>query len=277
MITYKDDFEATVMRWRAVARSNWIKEDVIKRFESFAIKEAERCYFKFKLAFESGGYGQEDVVNLSRIYLMNYLGNDSLMFNEDKAKKELEKVRDKTPEGLHKKDIANMHLSIRQRLTDAARLCTLKSQNFYGREFNKQYFKGPQEVSIEDDDFLKQYKRLGFVNITQKEYKKAKKASFNGDRTFIGIDGYCYKIITSLPLASHTAYDLEFTANPENEMINIDLESKIVDFENKKPQEKLKILNKFVKLNQHNSRFKTEVREAKKQIRALKKHAPTNS
>lgn len=276
MITYKEDFEATVLRWRSVARSNWVNSNLIKEFENFATKEAERCYAKFRLAFDSGGYNQDDVIGLSKVYLMNYLGNNSLMLNPDKAEKELKKIRDKTPEGLFKKDISNMHLSIRQRLCDAARLCTLKSQNFYAKEFDKKYFKGTTDIFMEDDEFLKQSSRLGFTPIPQSEYKEARRQAKTRDRNFLGNDGFFYKIVTSMPTSAHI-YSPDTVPDRELEVVDRFIENEIVSFEQKKPSQKLKILKNFVKLNQGNPRFRVEIREAKKQIKVLKERVATNT
>lgn len=276
MITYKEDFEATVLRWRSVARSNWVNPNLIKEFENFATKEAERCYAKFRLAFDSGGYNQDDVIGLSKVYLMNYLGNNSLMLNPDKAEKELKKIKDKTPEGLFKKDISNMHLSIRQRLCDAARLCTLKSQNFYAKEFDKKYFKGTSDIFMDDDEFIKQSSRLGFAPIPQSEYKAARRQAKTRDRNFLGNDGFFYKIVTSMPTSAHI-YSMDMVPDRELEVIDLFIENEIVSFEQKNPIQKLKILKNFVKLNQGNPRFRMEIREAKKQIKVLKERVATNT
>lgn len=278
MLNYKNDFEAVVTRWRSTGRSYWVTTAMISKFEKHAIEEAERAFNSFSLSFKMGGYEKEDVISLAKVYLLNYIGNNSLMYHPDKAEKELAKIKNKTEEGLLNKEIANLHLNIRQRLGDAARLCTLKSQNYYSSQLKKMCFKGPVSSDISDDEFLSSIEFLNYEKVTLKEYRTAKIATKAKNKNFVDNNGVFYKMVYIMP-SIHCEISTEPFKN-RDALIDLETDLKIeqnIDWYEKLPkEEKIEMLKSFVLENKGNKKLKQELREARRQIKVFYEDAAKN-
>lgn len=279
MFNYKNDFESVVTRWRSTSRSYWVTTEMISKFEKHALEEADRAFRTHYLSFKMGGYDKEDVISLAKVYLLNYIGNDSLFYHPEKAEKELAKIKNKTEEGLYTKELANLHLNLRQRLGDAARLCTLKSQNYYSSQLKKACFKGFVLADLSDEDFLASKDSLGYEQITLKEYKAAKKTSKTKSKNFTDSKGIFYKMVYAFP-TMHCEISSETTESIEP-LIDItsdqELDRNLAWYEKLPKQQKIDMLESFVRENQGKREFKQELREARRQIKAFHEDAAKNT
>lgn len=271
-VTYKEDFEYVVGRMRAIERNQWITSEMVKPYLSHAKEEAKRCYGRFSLAFQMAGYELEDVEALADIFLLGFIGDESVEHNKEKAEIQMDKIADKTEEALMVKNLANMHLHIRQRLQDAARICTLKSQNFYGNSYKKYYFKGPREdLFMSSEEFLQNYESFGFEPITLKEYTEAKQKAKRSDRDFKGVDGLYYRFLSVLPTQHFEIIDdYQVSDGRTGDIEEWEFNHQATNFKNSSLEDQIKTIESFIEENKRNHSFRRSVRLAKNQLKKLK-------
>lgn len=279
---YNDNFEEVMMRYHSLNRRNRDLDAIASEWDTHAVTAASRCFYKFSVAFGMAGYELDDVTSLARVQLLNFVGNFSAVHNEGRREKAWEKLRVKSEDSLIKKDLADLHLFLKQRLEDAARLLILKSQNYYTSEFKKLYFKGPINPLVSDEDFLSLADSLGFKQILQKEYLALKKtAKAKNKKSFQTIDGEHIRMVSIMP----TIHTITQNIDNDDSIIEFNSTEPVIEIETLEkndelnrnmdwfmelaPNEKEGILNTFLSKYSRNPKMRSEVCQAKKMLRSI--------
>lgn len=286
------NFEEMIMRWRYIQRSKPVSSDRLIYFEKYAEQSANRYYHRFQYAFSSAGYDLEDVRSLARVFMFSYLGNFSIEDVPARAAAKIPTLKDKSKKNIHMKNIADLVLFIRQRLIEAAQKCSVKSQNFYGDEMVKAFFIGPEGSCAEPSAILESPEIHGFTKITGVEFNKIRSSISKKYRASAEIpigNGQIIRKIVKLP-SPHFQLEMD---SEDSEIIvtkeisnayakistqtsltsidyEINLEKRIVEFESLSDERRLSILEAFLVKHKGKKGFSVELRQARKQIKALK-------
>jgi len=183
----KDEFDLVALRWIWVSKAGSAPEERIKKYTGIATKIANSVFYKNQSFLSECGYGREDIVSFSIVYLNVYLQLFSIQYVNDKREKFVETVLNKDPNkeltqlDIQTKDIYNMACFLRQSLGRVVSLVKGRHGNSELSSYGYQVYMALDGADIEatDSDIVLNPLRYGFVEVDKKEMKTFRSFFFN--------------------------------------------------------------------------------------------------
>lgn len=285
-LSYKDDFELLYLRHEYIKRCKTLDGKFVEEYAPIVNTTARIMYEKLYPNYSKVGFDQEDIVSITNVYMLGFMGLYSLRFNKKKREeyiKDFKKAKGRTPteREIYNKDKNNMINFLRQRLQHCSTLCARKARNItVGIDRRGFYAHTKDSKSASNESILENYKKLGYRKVTRKEYKEClAKAKQLGERTITDKDGF--KIIDIQLLnngISNEDYELMLetnggvnTMNPEDILSAVEAEQRLANykeiFSNMDKTSKRRKLKKFIEDNKDNRYLKEELALARKMLR----------
>lgn len=287
-INSRNDFELCYIRhqyFRKVTFNPTLEE--MEPYHRIIGHFVDNTFYTYRPLFGIVGMEKDDIINIGKIHLVNFLGLFSLEQMPIKYKEFVEKFNIKyednpETEDLLSKNKANFTLFLRQRMEDLVRICRQKAKNIKGLPVEAFFsIYGPKKPNPKMD--LKyNYQDYGYKKIDISVFKSIrKKALYKGIDSFkfngnwyisVPID---HRILTLNDFASLNMdpYDNIHNMDPEKLMFH---KEEVAEWEDEK--EKFKLLPKeaktdliksFIKKNKKNPSFAEEIETAKKMLKRL--------
>lgn len=220
-VTYVQDLELVVVRWRYLLRSPNPAPARMAEFESVLRGATAKAWSRFRYAYSTLGYDFDDVLSLSRIYLVSFLGLFSLREHPSRLAsfaEAFEKKRGHAPDDddVARKEKSNLSDFLRQRLEEAAKVCSQKNRNIRGTDRVVAAVLGPTRTDASDQELLCNAEGHGYERISLAERERLAKGdpALLQSREFVCAAGVVR--LLDVPPRELTAVDLEgATAHPD--------------------------------------------------------------
>jgi hypothetical protein len=182
------DFEKLYLRWKYFLKGRLKVTDEVSAakyliaFKREILSSSNTFYFKNKVILERMGMSLDDVISISQVHLISYIGAFSLENNLGKLEIFKEKHQKKhevlpTKEDILKKDRINFMSFLRQRYTELIKYCLRELQKISMDKIERKYFKSKHVVlNIANPDILRNYKKYGYVPVKMTEFQKLRKS-----------------------------------------------------------------------------------------------------
>jgi hypothetical protein len=247
-------------------------------------------YEKLYPNYSKVGFDQDDIVSITNIYMLSYMGIYSLRFNKDARERAIEKFRDRfdrdpTEKELYNKDKNNMINFLRQRLQHCSVVCARKARNITVGADRQGYFAFTKDsVPASKEAVLDNYNKLGYRKVKKTEFKEAQeKAKKLGEQTITDKDGFQILSVQILNngikrdeytmwITQHKSSHVDTTPEELLQMMenNRELESYKATFAAMDKSAKRRKLKLFVEQNKNNKYLKEELALARKMLRNSK-------
>jgi len=288
--TYKDDFEMLILRHEYLEKVENPDPTWIAEFEPIVKQTARIMYDKLKPNFEKVGYGLDDIIAVTNVYMISYMSIYSLRNNKEANQKAVDKHKLKNNEipdeiEMKRKDRNNLISFLRQRLYNTSAVCGRKARNItVGKDIKVAFAFTNESVAASSEAILENPRKMGYRKVTKPELKEAKKLSRDASKKEL-YDVQGFKIIEiNLPNKGIKAQDYRCLFSENNEDIyhlnpeesfslfedRMSLYENSEDFEKMNHNEKKHRLRDFVTVNKEKPRYKEEIKTARKMLRDLK-------
>jgi hypothetical protein len=248
-------------------------------------KQSKQTFYKYRGLFTLVGFEVEDIINISRVYLVEFLGLFSMEQMPEKYKDFVGSFNRKnssqpTEEDIQDKNKANLTLFLWQRFEDLIRVCKQKAKDIKGMSVAEyDAFYGAEEPPYVLRLLLENHKKYGYKKLDISTFKAIKKnQKIKTDKPF-KFSGYWHvgikknhRSLTFEDLAGSNSnmYDNICYKNPEELLFDKikenDLENKKKRFKAHPKETRVGIVQDFILKNGDNPLFKKEVETAKKYI-----------
>jgi len=287
--TYQDDFEMLMVRHEYLSKVKNPDPKWFDQYKSVVYITAGKMFNKLKPNFSKVGYGLEDVKHITNCYMLGYMSLYSLERNEKARNKIIQSYlknygREPTEQELDKKERINLISFLRQRLHHASLICARKARNItVGTDKKAAYAFTSKSIPATDEMIFESGEELGYRKITKDELKDVKlKARAENLKDLVdkqgfkvieiqffnnGITEQDYKdiFISDMQDVYHNSPE-DFYINKEKEK-NMNLMTK--QFEALSNKQKKQCLRKFIESTNSSSRYKLELKEARKMLKNL--------
>lgn len=247
---------------------------------------ARNTFYTYKNLFMLVGFELEDVVNISTVHLVSFLG----LFTLEQMPKKYEDFLD-----LHKaahgilpdssailnKDKANLTMFLKQRMENLVRICRQKARNIKGLPVEEYYvFYGTKRYPKDLRRLLENHEKYGYRKLDLASFKSIKKkANKKGTEPFKFNDTWyvCVMLeqktlsIFDFAGAGLDPYDSIHNKNPEQLFFEKQDEE---EFEQRKEQffgfskqRQMTLIRNFIRKNGKNPRYKDEIKMARKVLK----------
>lgn len=288
----KNDFELCYVRHQYFRRVDYNPSpEEMKPYLRIVEYLGRNTFYTYRYLFSTIGMELEDVVNIGRVNLVNFIG--LFEFDEKRNRDKYEKFcitymnknKGQTPDqsAILDKNKANLTIFMKQRMEDLVRICKQKAKNIKGFQVDEYVpFYGPQPPPDEtykllDDNEAYGYKKLD--NVAFKAIKKKTKAKVGIPFQFAGSWYIAVPLeqrnLTVLDLAGAGLDPYESSHNKDPEKIlqekqqEIRFDKKRKMFKNSPKEEKAKTIFDFIEKNEDNPIFEEEVVIAKKYLKNM--------
>ncbi len=287
----KNELELCYLRHQYLRRVDYNPSEAEMLPYMKIVKQVSRnTFYAYRNVFWVIGVELEDLINIGRVYLVEFLG----LFKLDEAKnrekheaflvkyiKKQEEFPDDTD--IMNKNKANFTMFMKQRLEDMVRICRQKSKNIKGMRVDEYTaFYGPNKPTVELFKLLDDNEAYGFKiidNVAFKAVKKKAKASIGIPFEYEGIWYVAVPLeqrnLTILDLAGAGLDPNENFHNMDPEKIlqfkeqNIRFDKKIKVFQDSPKEDQVKTIFNFIEENENNPIFEEEVVIAKKYLKDM--------
>lgn len=284
-ISYKDNFELVLMRWRYLLKSPNPKVEVFTEYSKELNSVSKKMWYSFRYAFSTAGYDYDDIRSLADVYLVGYLGMFSLKL-KDKLKiyKTTFKAKNgKNPnkEEISKKDRSNFISFLTQRLGEAGKICSQKNRNIRGTDGVNEGFIGTVSVNVSDEQFLHNYSLYGYKKLKKKDLEKYLKDYDAKNKTEFQVENLKLirvidmgpKVLQAEDLHDFYTPDNSFSLNPQSYMEAVEEERNDIElsdrFQKMASKDKLKTLKTFISKYKDNHMYAEEIKIAKKMVKEI--------
>lgn len=283
-ISYKDDFELCYLRHRYLRRVDYNPtEEEMSPYMDIVRKQSLHTFYVYNNLFKTVGFEAEDMVNVGRVFLTEFIGLFSL---EKMDKKHSDFVNsnmrnkgaEPTSQDILNKNKADVTTFLKQRLQDFVRICKQKARDIKGvptNDFYAYYGKDapPSDLRLLVEDHVK----FGFRKIDPASFrtirKRMKVNSHNKPFEFAGL-WYVSVIAERRTLSSvdftgadMDPYDNIHNKDPERLLLEKDSEEnfhrKRKNFKRLPVDKQLSIMRDFINGNANNPRYAKEVNLAR--------------
>lgn len=244
---------------------------------------ARNTFYTYKNLFLLVGFELEDVVNVSTVHLVSFLGLFALDQMIDKYEDFLKVHKDKFgyypgAKDLQNKNKANLTLFLKQRMEDLVRVCRQKARNIKGLPVEEYYvFYGPKKGPRDIRKLLESHEKYGFRKLDLASFKSIKKKADRkgidpfkfGDNWYICVP-LEHKVLTVFDFtgAGLDPHDSIHNKNPEELFFEKQAEQ---EYENRKEKffgsskyRQIAIVRNFIRKNLKNPRLREEIELARK-------------
>ena len=245
-------------------------------------------FYVYKNLFLLVGLDLEDLVNISQIHLVSFLGLFALERNPKKMSefKKLFKKRNKvrcSKEDLLNKNKANFTCFLKQRLEDVVRVCRQKAKNIKGMSAEEfLVFRGSKKPPKDIEDLLENYEKYDYHPLGTSAFKTIRKRMRNKQEGPVYLDNGVWYVCVPIRKKSlnlndfacnnYNPYDNMHNMNPEEileKSQETNWEEKWLEFSSTPNQDKAKVIESFVKQNKGNRNLKEELKIAHKLLGSL--------
>lgn len=247
---------------------------------------ARNTFYTYKNLFLLVGFELEDVINVSTVHLVSFLGLFSMDNMGAKYESFLEAHKTKygfypDDQSLLNKNKANLTLFLKQRMEDLVRVCRQKARNIKGLPVEEFYvFYGAKRYPKNLRKLLEDHEKFGYRKLDMASFKSIKKkANKKGTEPF-KFDGKWYvpvlleqKTLTALDFAGAgmNPYDSIHNKDPEQLLFEKQDEEQFErrkdQFFNSSKQRQVAILRSFIRKNVKNPLFREEIKIARKVLK----------
>ena len=289
----KNEFELCYIRHKYLRKVKYNPtEEEMRPYMKIVEWSSRRTFYTYRYLFSTVGMEQDDIVNIGRIHLVNFLG--LFEFTKEKNEEKYAKFwlrfcnnndgKSPSPKDILDKNKADLTMFLKQRMEDLVRICTQKAKNIKGMKIDGyEPFYGsnppPAELfKLLEDNEAYGYKRID--NVAFKAVKKRAKIKDLKDPFFYSPYWYVavpleQRNVTVLDLAGAglDPFESEHNLNPEQILLNKDeekrLDKKRKMFKNYTKDEKAKVILGFIEKNENNPHFEEEITIAKRFLREM--------
>ncbi len=286
---FKDDFEMLYLRHEYLTRCDKLEGKFVDEYAPIVHTTARIMYDKLYPNFNKVGFQKDDIISITNVYMLGYMGLYSLRFNKKYRDRFVKKYKHRfgrkpTEKEIYAKDKNNMINFLRQRIQHCSTLCARKARDIIVGEDRRAIF---AEISNSQpavpEQLLENYKKLGYRKVTKKEYKESKKKTRElREQMVTDKDGF--KIINVEILSrgiSHKDYSLLFKKNqsrclmsPEDIFISLENEKELEGFKIKfagmDTVKKKRTLKRFIEKNKGDKSYKNELTLARKMLKKFR-------
>lgn len=288
-INYNDNFEDAYLRHEYIKKCDHLHGKFVYEYRNVVNATAKFMYHKLYPNYVKVGFDKDDIINITNMYMLSYMGIYSLRFNDEAKKKFVDKFTqhfghppsDKT---IYNKDKSKMISFLKQRLQHCSTVCGRKARNITVGLDKRHFFAyTAHSTPASHGEILEKYKKLGYRKITKAEYRECvKKTKKLKEQTITDQDGF--KVIDIQILNNGISYD-EYkiwthqnktpysNATPEEILESIESEQQINKykkiFTEMSPSTKHKKLTRFINDNKNNKFLKKELALARKMIKNM--------
>jgi len=285
---FHEHFEMLMVRHDYLSRVENPDPKWIGKWEAIVKKTAYVMYQKKMGTFCKVSYYLDDIQSIANCYMVSYMELYSIERN-DKEKKNFfaafnkKHGRDPNEDEIYNKEKNKLISFLRQRLQNAAVVCSRKARNIVGNK-NKVVICAETENSqvASEEMLLEDHKKFGYRTVTKKEFKEIQ-AKSKGSTSLTDSNGFPVVRVVSfseavISLGEDSNMDRNADVcedlNPEKIMIaqedRSEIDRFVEKFEKMKNTEKKKCLNRFVVMNKGKVEFKKELKLARKMLLELK-------
>ena len=289
-INHKNDFELCYLRHQYLKRvkHNPTKEE-LDRYIKIVTSFSARTFSVYYNLFLVVGLDLEDILNISQIHLVSFLGLFALERTPDKLSEFKRNFRSHnsikcTKEDILDKNKANFTCFLKQRLEDVVRVCRQKAKNIKGlvaEEYT--VFRGNKKPPTDIEDLLLNHKQYEYNHIATALFKSIKKRmTSKQDGPVYVHDNIWYVCVpirknklelTDFICNNVSPYDNLHNMTPEETFEKNEteetIENKIQEFNGSSNKQKAKIIKNFIEINGKKQDFKEEISIAKKLLENL--------
>ncbi len=286
---YKDDFEMLYLRHEYLTRCDKLEGKFVEEYASIVHTTARIMYNKLYPNFNKVGFQRDDIVAITNMYMLGYMGLYSLRFNKEKRDKFTKTYKRRfgqkpTEQKIYAADRNDMINFLRQRIQHCSVVCARKARSIIVDEDRRAMFaETANSQPAAPEQLLESHKKLGYRKITKKEYKECKKKARElREQTVTDKDGF--KIINVEILSrgmSHEDYLILFekgqslfSMNPEDVFISLENKEELEGFKAKFAAtdivRKKRILKRFINKNNGDKSYKKELTLARKMLKKLR-------
>jgi hypothetical protein len=289
-INYKESFELCFLRHQYIRKVTHksTREETLK-YNKIVNNISQNTFYVYKNLFFLVGLDLEDVVNISQVHLISFLGLFALERQPDKLQKFKDIFQSHnslvcTEEDLLNKNKSSFTCFLKQRMEDLIRVCRQKAKNIKGliaEEFV--VFRGKVRPPKDIEDLLDDHEKHGYRKLGTSVFKTIKKRMSNKQEGPVYLDDgvwyVCVPIrkkvlsLTDFACNNYNPYDNMHNMNPEEvfdkkqeELQELD---KHAEFYNFSVKDQKRIVNLFITENKKNVDLKEEVSLAKKYLETL--------
>lgn len=269
---FNDDFEMLYLRHEYIEKAGTLDGSLVQKYANI-VNITSKIMFDRLVNFEKVGFTIDDIISITNIYMLIYMNLYSIQYNP----KELEivlankKVLFLPKEEIERVDRNRLIKFLRQKLHHCGVLCARKSRNIMvGKDKRGIFAYTSNSLPVSKDAVLDDCKKYGYRKVTKKEYKEAVAKGIE-PKDVNGFSIFTVDRFNSGLLSDEYKNILESSENlyyksPEDILERQELENKIAGFQTSNPEEKKKILKKFIRQNQNDWRFKKEIVLARKML-----------
>lgn len=292
-ISHKDEFELCYLRHQYLKRvtHNPTREEMFN-YNKIVENFSRNTFYVYKNLFLMVGLDLEDVINISQVHLVSFLGLFAMERNPDKLK-DFEKLFQKNnirkceSNDILDKNKANFTCFLKQRLEDVVRVCKQKAKNVKGvlaEDFI--VFTGKKKPPMDIEDLIDNHGEYDYHPLGTQAFKTIKKRMKNKQEGPVYLENGVWYVCVSIRKKNLTLND--FTCNDYNPYDNIhnmspeqvlektqetNWDDKWQEFSSIPPKNRARILNTFIKNNKNNKEFKEELRIANKFLESINANA----
>ena len=202
---------------------------VFDSYKDIVSQESRKTYAKFKNTFKNVGLELDDLENISRVYLVGYLGLYSLDNNPSAMAKFVDSFQRKNKtdnlppkEIVLKKDRSNFISNLKQKLPMLADICRSKSTNIVCCGGYRKYLKIKDAKDIQIVSELKgEIIPEGYLLVTKREFLEAKKENNSKRKKKFLHKGFWYLAVSRDPVSVKSMFtssinDLDYAMDAED-------------------------------------------------------------
>lgn len=283
---YEDHFELLYLRHEYLNKCEKLEGKYVKEYAPIVHTTAKIMYNKLYPNFNKVGFQQDDLIAITNMYMLGYMGLYSLRFKKEARDKYIHQYRKRygrlpTEKEIYAKDKNNMINFLRQRIQHCSTICARKARSIVvGEDRRGIYAETAHSKPAVDEVLLTDYSKLGYRKVTKAEYKEAKEAARKRmEQTVTDKDGFKIRYVEILSKTmSQNDYSLlfndstnQFLADPESFCIsledNMELEKYRNKFTNMEESKKRRTLRRFIEKNRGDKTLKSELALARKMLK----------
>lgn len=289
---YKDNFEMLYLRHEYITKDKKMEGKYVKEYAPIVHTTAKIMYDKLYPNFNKVGFDLEDIIGITNIYMLGYMGQYSLKNNPKEYDRYVQKYKERygfdtepTEKEIEKSERNHLINFLRQRLQHCSTICARKARNItVGKDRRGIFAETPNSTETCQENILNEWNDYGYRKVTKKEFKQAKKEARKvGSKELFDNKGYrMFEIEILNGGISHEDYSLIFKSTQHNKFLMTPETRLIHKEENKIFENNMERFNKlsnlakrrkliqFIRKNKDNKLLKKELTLARKMIKSLK-------
>lgn len=285
----KNEFELCYLRHQYLrkAKTNPTVYEM-KPFMPIAAHMAKNTYYVYKNLFQMVGFEVEDVINISNVHLVSFLG----LFSLDKVPRRYEEfvnlyLNTKRPapteEQILNKNKADCTEFLKQRMEDVVRVCRQKARNIKGLPTEEYFFYcGKERPPAVLRDLVEDYEKYGYRKLDQAVYKSIRKKIHVDDSPIFRLHNLYYVAVPVEQKHLHITDFIGAGLDPSDNMHNMTPESiffaiedntsfekKKEEFEGRTKGQRARMVRQFIEQNHGNPDYRDELKAARKMLKNL--------